>query len=867
MHSKTINVALEEMQTSINGLTEKEAEKRLKQHGLNELKKTKKQSFLKCFLKQFLNIMVAILMVAAIVSLSIAIINKEYADLFEGFVILFIVIMNALIGVFQEQKAQACLEDLQKYTKTTVKVVRNGIILNVDSTLLVPGDIVELQAGNVAMADMRLISSNNFSADESSLTGESVPIEKLATDCLKPNTPLAERKNMVYSGSMITTGKAVGLVVATGSKTELGKIANIIFNSKKETTPLQKSINKIGKIITYTVLTVCAVILVAELITGNNVMNAIMTSVALAVAAIPESLPAVITIILALGVQQLAKRKCIIKHLNAVETLGSCEIICSDKTGTLTQNKMRVIEVCVDTEINKTTGQAFNEMLNCMQTCNNVKFSNNTLIGEPTEKAIYEYSKQYKTKQHKVIHEIPFDSTRKMMTVVINNSGLISYSKGAPDYILKKCKYIQINDKILPFTKNLQDKIKQKNEEMASKALRVIAFAYKKLDMFNPHDEIEDDMIFVGLCGMMDNPRPEVKASIEKCFNAGLKPVMITGDHKNTALAIAKQLGIATNENQVITGEELDKLTNKQLKDVCCNFTVYARVTPEHKVRIVKAFKARNKIVAMTGDGVNDAPSLKIADIGVGMGKSGTDVVKNVADMIITDDNFSSIVIAVEEGRKVYSNIQKALQFLISTNCVEVFGMLIALFCFPKYAFLTPVQMLFINLVTDSLPAFALGMEKVEKEVMLSPPRKSKSGLFAGKVGIGIIYQSIIQTIIAIAVFIIGLKCYSPELASTMTFFTIIFMQTLHSINCKSNESLIGKNILNNKVFNLCFSITMIINLLVACVPVMYKIFGLEFLNISQWITVIIASVIIIPLCELFKLIINKSNKTIKNIK
>ncbi len=847
------------METNINGLTNLEADKRLKQNGKNELKKVKRQSFIKCFLKQFLNIMVAILLVSAVVSLTIAIVNREYGDLFEGFVILFIVIMNAFIGVFQENKAQACIEDLQKTDKTTVKVVRQGTTINVDSKMLCVGDIVLMEAGNMVMADIRLIETNNFACDESSLTGESMPVEKTADVVINKSTPLAERKNMAYSGSMVTMGKARGVVVATANDTEIGKIANLLFNAKKEVTPLQKSIDKIGKIITWAVLAICAIILIIELVGGHGIINAIMVSVALAVAAIPESLPAVITIILALGVQQLAKRRCIIKHLHAVETLGSCEIICSDKTGTLTLNKMQVVSTYFDNMYDGVEGDTFNEILRTMIVCNNAKIAKGKVSGEPTETALYEYANErYRGGVYNVIHEIPFNSVRKMMTVIINDNGIKSYTKGAPEILIKKCTKICINGQILPLNSQIKEKIMQINNEMTDKALRVIGFAYKTFDSFNPNCELEDDMIFLGLAGLMDNPRPEVKASIERCFKAGLKPIMITGDHKRTAYAIAKELGIASDLGEVITGEELDKLTPKQLGEVIKTHTVFARVSPEHKVKIVQAFKDIKKIVAMTGDGVNDAPSLKIADIGVGMGKSGTDVVKNVADMVITDDNFASIVVAVEEGRKVYSNIQKALQFLISTNCVEVFGMLIALLFFPRYTFLLPTQMLFINLVTDSLPAFALGMERVEPEVMLSPPRNSKAGLFAGKVGQAIIYQSILQTALVMLVFVVGVFCYSPSVASTMVFFTIIFMQLLHSLNCKTNNSLFEKNWFDNKTFNLCFIITLALNLMVACLPFMYNLFGLEFLNFSQWLMVIIVSISIIPLCELFKLVLNK---------
>lgn len=843
---------LKQLNTSQQGLSPQEAERRLKENGKNELDKAKRPSLIKSFFKQFLNIMVGILLVSAVVSITIAVTSHQYEDLFEGGVIFFIVIMNAIIGVYQENKAQACLDELQKYNKMSVKVRRGGTTLMIDSTEVVVGDIVEIDAGNVVCADIRLLDSNNLYCDESSLTGESVPVEKTAEITLKPNTQLADRINMLHSGSMVTNGKGLGVVVKTGRNTEIGKIANILFNTKKEITPLQKSIDKIGKIITYAVLAICAVIMLMELLNGQNINRALMTSVSLAVAAIPESLPAVITIIMALGIQQLAKRKCIIKHLHAVETLGSCEIICSDKTGTLTQNKMEVVDTFPNRIIDR--------LQKCMKYCNNAEIKNGKVIGEPTESAILNFIEKFDVPHAKKIHEIPFDSTRKMMSVWVNDDGLVSYTKGAPERILNKCKFIDFGGKIEPITSEIRKNIKQENEKMASKALRVIAFAYKKLDQ-NISIETEEEMIFLGLCGMQDNPRPEVKQAIVNCFKAGLKPVMITGDHKKTAFAIASQLGIAKFEKEVITGEELDALTDKELSKKCHEFSVYARVSPEHKVRIVKAYKKLNKVVAMTGDGVNDAPSLKIADIGVGMGKSGTDVVKSVADMVVTDDNFASIIVAVEEGRKVYSNIQKALQFLISTNCVEVFGMLLALLFFPNITFLLPAQMLFINLVTDSLPGFALGVENVEPEVMASPPRNSKAGLFGGKVGVVIIYQSILQTAIVMVVFMIGMFCYSPAVASTMVFFTIIFMQTLHSINCKSNSSLIGRKLLDNKTFNFCFVLTMLINLSVACIPFMYTIFGLEFLNFSQWLIVIIASIIILPTCELFKLVLDKDNK------
>jgi len=854
MHTEHINEILKKLNSTLNGLTLNEANNRLQKYGKNEISKQKKQTFIKRFFKQFLNVMVAILLVSSVVSITISIINKEISDLFEGFVILFIVIMNAIIGVVQEYKAEACLDDLKKFDKKQVQVIRSNNLIRVDSSELVVGDIVKIEAGNVVSADIRLIESNELTCDESSLTGESVAVDKDANVTLNKSCPLAERKNMVYSGSSILTGKATGIVVATGNNTELGKIANMLFSSKKETTPLQKSIDKIGKILTVIVLIVCFIVFSIELISGNGFMDATMISVALAVAAIPESLPAVITIIMALGVQQLAKRKCIIKHLHAVETLGSCEIICSDKTGTLTMNKMEVVKVFCDNQFNKTN----NEFLNCMKNCNSCKIENQKLIGSPTEKAILEYVNNFKSiRKLNILHEIPFNSKRKIMTVVVENSPIKCYTKGAPEYIIDKCNSFLINGEVKPLTNSAKEYLIAKNNEMTDSALRVVAFAYKTIQAQD--SIVEDNLTFLGFAGIMDNPRPEVKDAISKCFNAGLKPVMITGDHKRTAFAVAKDIGIAKDISEVITGEELDKLTDKQFNKVCLKFRVFARVTPEHKVRIVKSLKSNGKIVAMTGDGVNDAPSLKIADIGVGMGKSGTEVVKSVSDMLILDDNFSSIVVAVEEGRKVYNNIQKALQFLISTNCVEVFGMLISLIFFPQFTFLLPSQMLYINLVTDSLPAFALGQEKVENEIMNSPPRDSKKGLFSGKTGFAILYQSILQTVIAMIVFIVGVFFYSPVVASTMVFFTIIFMQLLHSINCKTNNTILNKNLLNNKTFNICFIITLILNLSVAIFPIMYKIFNLQFLNYSQWLIVIIASVLIVPTCELIKTISNKN--------
>lgn len=826
--------------------------------GNNTINKEKRKSWLVRFLAQFKNIMVLILLFSAVISISIAISHKQTGELFEGFIILFIVIMNAIIGVIQENKAEACINELRKSENTSARVKRNGVVQIIPTQELVVGDIVFIEAGDIVPADIRLLDTNNVKCDESKLTGESLAVTKNHMEVCSSHTPLAERYNMAYSGSLVTSGKARGVVTEVGNNTEIGKIASLLFKAKKEMTPLQKSIEKIGKFLTWSVLIICAIIFLAELIfvRDSNFIEALMLSVALAVAAIPESLPAVITLIMALGVQQLSKRKVIIKQLHAVETLGSCEIICTDKTGTLTENKMTVVQNFADNKLVLNRAELNRNMQLCMRLCNNSYLDNKgVVVGEPTENAVFEYVRDVNI-QAKRLQEITFDSNRKMMTTLYAIDGeFYSFTKGAFDRIISRCSQIEINGNIVPLSPSMREHLTSINNDMADRALRVLAFCYKKCD--DLQQDLEEDMIFLGLTGMMDRPRKEVFGAIQKCFSAGLKPIMITGDHKRTAFAIAKDLGIARDISQVLTGDEISRMTDKEFADNVQKYTVFARVSPEHKVKIVSAYKKLDKIVAMTGDGVNDAPSLKIADIGVGMGISGTDIVKSVADMIITDDNFASIIVAVEEGRKVYNNIQKALQYLISTNSVEVLGMLFGLLFFPAHPFLLPSQMLFINLVSDSLPAFALGKENVEPEIMKSPPRKKSSTLFSQDVGISIIYQSILQMVIVISIYLYGMRIGGAGVATTMVFFTIVFMQLLHSVNCKTNQSILGKNLLDNKTFNWCFLITFGLSLLVAVCPVFYTLFQLKFLNIYEWVIVAIASFSIIPLCEVVKLFLN----------
>lgn len=861
MHRLNIQEVFKQLNSSPNGLTNKQVLASRSKHGMNAIDKEKRKSLVVRFLMQFKNIMVLILLFSAIISISIAITHGQVGELFEGFVILFIVVVNAIVGVVQEDKAEACIAELRKSEKTTSRVLRDGCIQIIPTQDIVVGDVLYLEAGDIVPADIRLIETNNLKCDESKLTGESQTVIKDANSIFKSNAVLAERSNMAYSGSLVTMGKGKGVVTSVGNSTEIGKIAHLLFKAKKDLTPLQKSIEKIGKLITWSVLAVCVIIFLIELIfvKDSNFIGALMTSVALAVAAIPESLPAVITLIMAMGVQQLAKRKVIIKQLSAVETLGSCEIICTDKTGTLTQNKMTVVQNFTNNDYKGQIREINPQMLRCMNYCNNSYIdANKKIVGEPTESAIFEYSLNADIKQSKRVQEIAFDSTRKMMTTLnMCEDGIYSYTKGAFDRIIKLCAHVDINGNVMPLTDSMREHLTNVSNQMADRALRVLAFCYKKYDSFEGTEDLENDLIFVGLTGMMDTPRKEVKGAINKCFKAGLKPIMITGDHKRTAFAIAKELGIATSINQVLTGDEIENMSDKEFADKVQGYTVFARVSPEHKVKIVKAYKSLKKIVAMTGDGVNDAPSLKIADIGVGMGISGTDMVKSVSDMLITDDNFASIIVAVEEGRKVYNNIQKALQYLISTNCVEVFGMLFGLVFFPQYVFLYPSQMLFINLVSDSLPAFALGKEHVEPEIMAKPPRKSNSGLFGQDVGISIIYQSIIQMIIVVSIYLYGLFNFGSDVATTMTFFVIVFMQLFHSINCKTNQSILGKNLTDNKTFNICFAVSFGVSLLVAICPIFYTIFKLQFLNIHQWVMVVIASISIIPLCEVVKLFLN----------
>ncbi len=867
-YSKNKNQVLSELESGVEGLCSHVVQKRTSSGKKNRLETEKKQKPFFKFMAQFKDIMVIVLIISAILSISISIFSKEYQNLFEGGIILFIVILNATFGFVQENKADNALESLKKQTLPYCKVIRDGKVQTIKAEDLVVGDVVLLASGNIVPADVRLIETFNFKVNESALTGESTTIEKNADIVLKDSTPLAERRNMAYSGSVVTYGRAKGVVTDIGSDTEMGKIATMISGGKKELTPLQKSLNKIGKIISISVIIIAIIIFAVEMIVPSSpkILEAFLTAVALAVAAIPESLPASITIIMAIGVQKLANRNAIIKRLHAVETLGSCSVICSDKTGTLTQNKMVVKnlfynnKMIVKSTSNTNLSLHFKEIINCMTLCNDSEVDENNFVGDPTETALLRFAidNEYNVKNiiehNKRIFEIPFDSDRKLMTTVNSTTdGLMCYTKGAFDVLIKKCSKIMCNGKVENLDQEKLKEIEEASSKMTENALRVLCLAYKPLSNNFKENELECDLIFLGLVGMFDPPREETYSAIKKCFEAGLKPVMITGDHASTAFAIAKEIGLAKDKSQVITGEELSKIDDKKLASVINRYVVFARVTPYHKVRIVNAFKANGKIVAMTGDGVNDAPSLKIADIGIGMGISGTDVTKDVADMIISDDNFATIIVAVEEGRKIYTNIQKTIQFLLSTNAVEVFTLFLMSLFLPNYTFLLPSQLLFINFITDTLPAISLGLEPAEKDIMKRPPRNSSTNIISLDIWLKILYQAGIQIVIVMGIYCLGLKLYSPVVASTMSFLCINIMQLLHAINLKFNGSIFNKNLFKNKLFNLSFIISVLLIVMVAFIPQVSTMFGIVNLDLHQWLIVLCSSFSIIPFVEFTK--------------
>lgn len=870
--SQNTEQVLSHLKSSKNGLTENQVAEKQKSGQQNKIDSTTKTSLASKFFAQFKDLMVIILIASAVVSIGIAIASQNYQNLFEGGLILFIVILNATMGVVQENKAENALESLKKTTEPFCKVIRDGQIKSIKAHDLVVGDVVMLTAGNIVPADMRLIESISLSCDESSITGESIAVQKTADIILDKHTPLAERKNMVFCGSAVTYGRGLGVVTEIGKDTQIGKIAVMISSGKKELTPLQKSLNKIGKILSITVMIIASLIFCVEMVVPQSpkILSAFMTAVALAVAAIPESLPATITIIMALSVQKLSKQNAIIKRMHAIENLGSCQVICSDKTGTLTQNKMTVKAVFYDKNLVTITSdydvvkKHFRQLIKTAVLCSNCEMSENKIVGEPTETALFEYAQKngFDIKairdQNKRVFEIPFDSKRKLMTTVNKTKdGLVLFCKGAVDFLMSKCDKILCNGHIDNLSQKKLNEIEKANSQMAQKALRVIAFAYKPIQSIN-NDATENNLIFLGLVGMIDPPRPEAIDAIKNCHRAGIKPVMITGDHAETAFAIANQIGIAKSKRQVLTGSEIDKMTDEQFAKSVGKFTVFARVTPEHKMKIVSALKKQEKIVAMTGDGVNDAPSLKIADIGIGMGISGTDVTKEVADMIVSDDNFATIILAIKEGRKIYSNIQRTIQFLLSTNAVEVFTLFITSLFFPNFTFLLPSQLLFINFITDSLPAISLGLEPEEPDIMTTPPRDSKQNIINLTIWKKILFEAGLQIILVLSIYVLGLKLFDQTVASTMAFFVINIMQLLHAVNLKSKNSIFKTKIFANKVFNYSFVCAMLLIFAVAIITPLGTAFGLCQLSAVQWILVLCFSFAIVLFVEISKYVEKK---------
>ena len=856
-HCKSIEQTLRELRSRSSGLKSSELVGRERAEVIMQ---GKKNSIISKFFAQFFDLMIIILLFASAVSIVIGIIEKSSSEIIDGCIILFIVIMNAIFGVVQEYKAEKSLEALSKLTEPECFVLRDGQMTKINTNELVIGDIVSLEAGAIVPADLRLIESHQLKLDESSLTGESHQIEKNASDVCLQNAPLGERHNMAYKGTVVACGRGLGVTVALGDKTELGKIASVIKDSQKEMTPLQKSIKDVGKVLTYLVLLVAIITFIIEIIINPaNIMDAFLTSVAISVAAIPESMPAVITIIMSLGVARLAKQRAIVKRMHSVETLGCCEVICSDKTGTITQNKMSVTAIYINGKFqDKRFNLSKESMLfvKCALACNDAFISKGKLTGDPTEVALLDFclkrkfSKEEYNKDNKRVDELPFDSNRKMMSVLIQEgNNKIVYTKGALDGVINRCQYILIDGKVEKLSPAHKTNIFKANDAMANKALRVLALAYKKSDNLS-----EDDLVFIGLAGMIDPPRKEIKDAVKKCKRAGMKPVMITGDYSQTAFAIAKEIGLAENLSQVITGRELAKLSDNDLSKVIENYAVFARVSPEDKVRIVEAFKSKGKVVAMTGDGVNDAPSLKRASIGIGMGIAGTDVAKEVSDIIITDDNFATIVIAVEEGRKTYQNIQKTVKFLFSANLAELFSLFVVTILFPQYIFLFPVQILFVNLITDSLPAIALGVEQPERDLMDVPPRDSKKGLFSNGIGVSIVVLGLFQTLFVVLAYVIGISFYNEGIAVTMSFYTLNIIQMFYLASMRTNVNIFKSKPLKNKFFLIAVGFCFLLVALFAFTPLKYLL-NLRTLNLLQWSIVFGFSLLMLIISEIYKMI------------
>lgn len=874
---------IKQLKTSINtGLSLQQVSDRLKTDGLNELVGKQKRGLFLRFIDQFKDFMIIVLIVAAILS---GVVANEWTD---AAIIMFVVLLNAVLGIIQEARSEAAIEALKQMSTPNAHVRRDGQVVEIPSTQLVKGDIVLLEAGDVVPADLRLVLAKNLKIEEAALTGESVPVEKKSKVIEADDVALGDRINMAYSNTNVTYGRGEGVVVATAMDTEVGKIATMLNNADETDTPLKANLNQLGKTLTLMILGICAFVCVVGIFTKQGTMpfdklaiEMFLVAVSLAVAAIPEGLPAIVTIILALGTQNMAKHKAIVRKLPAVETLGATDIIASDKTGTLTQNKMTVEKVFYnDTYHCDKLEDKDNLAIKIMTLANDTKITdNNSLLGDPTETALIQYALDYKWNvvdylaNNKRVQEVPFDSDRKLMSTVHQQADgkYFVAVKGAPDELLKRAVSLWHDDKIVDLDASEKAKILAANNEMAKNALRVLGLAYKVVDdKFTEVNSatVEQNLIFVGLVGMIDPERPEAKAAVAKAKSAGIRTIMITGDHQVTAAAIAKRLGIIGEDdtNCVITGAELDKISDTDFVKCVANYKVYARVSPEHKVRIVKAWQKNGKIVAMTGDGVNDAPSLKQADIGIGMGITGTEVSKGASDMVLADDNFATIVEAVRQGRKIFSNIQKAILYLMSCNVGEV--LTVFMMTMLGWEILAPVQLLWINLVTDTLPAVALGVDPVERDIMKHKPRGKKSN-FLSAVGISIVYQGILEGILVLGVYQIGLHI-GPHIdnykllhgdALTMAFLTLGLIQLFHAFNSKFiTKSIFCKDTLKNKWFNLAIIVSAIIMSAVE-IPGLTSLFKVTELNIAQWLVVLTAGILMIAIVEIVKLFQRNAEK------
>lgn len=866
---KSSEAVINELGTSEGGLTTSQAEERRAKYGLNKLKEGEKKSLIRRFLEQIADPMIIILIVAAVVSGITAVYEGEsFADVI---IIMAVVIINAVLGVFQESKAEKAIEALQEIAAATSKVLRDGKQVTLRSEELVPGDIVILEAGDSVPADGRIIECASLKVEEAALTGESLPVTK-EINALESadgkDVPLGDRKNMVYMGSTVVYGRGAAVITATGMDTEMGKIADALTKAQDNDTPLQIKLAQLSKILTFLVLAICVIIfgvslIRAESVNGDVLIDTFMVAVSLAVAAIPEGLAAVVTIVLSIGVTNMSKRNAVIRKLTAVETLGCAEIICSDKTGTLTQNKMTVVEHYGDDEKLLAEGMSLSSDADLDE--------NGEAIGEPTECALVNYANKLglpKTERKKAmprIGEAPFDSMRKMMSTVhqSEDGSITQFTKGAPDEILRRCTTAWIGGKEVTLTDEIRNDIMSANKNMADRALRVLACAFRKWDTQPQSYEdkyLEQELCFIGLTGMIDPIRPEVKAAIERCLGAGIRPVMITGDHKDTAVAIAKDLGIITDASQAITGAQLDEISDEDLAEKIELYSVYARVQPEHKVRIVKAWQQKHKVTAMTGDGVNDAPSIKNADIGIGMGITGTDVTKNVADMVLADDNFATIISAVEEGRRIYDNIRKSIQFLLSSNLSEVLSIFFSTML--GFVILKPVHLLWINLITDCLPALALGMERAEKDVMKRKPRRSDEGIFSGGLGVDVLLQGLLVTIITMAAYFVGHFMESGvwEIAQsndgmTMAFLALSMTEVFHSFNMRSRRKSIFSFKKQNPILWAAMALSLVCTTGVIYIPFLRNAFGFTTISLKEYFVAMALAVTVIPIIELVKLV------------